>query len=339
MCVRARPLSRTLLALGATLALAGAVVGCGSDDTSSADTGTSTGTSELAGKTLGIAVPTLAGPFFVPEVYGAMDEAEKAGMKTTVVNAGGYDKGAVQVQQIEDLIAKGVDALVIEPIDPNALKPVLERAIESGIKIVAVGLPPTDLDLRVFDLDHREIGRTMGQAMVDALPDGGSVIAEPGPAGVHWTSERLAGFKEAIEGSGIEVIAEQASPNTVEEGVKITETLLSRHPDVDGIYAVDNGLGAGAARVLEQTGRAGDVKVVAAVLDRDVIKYLRDGTITAVAAIEPVTIGRETAGSAIKLLRGEDVPERSTIEVKLVTSDTVDSVADEALFAPEGFRP
>jgi ABC-type sugar transport system substrate-binding protein len=291
-------------------------------------------------KTIGVSLPSEQGPFFIPEIYGQTDEGKKLGYKVLVSNAGGYDRLSVQTAQVEDYITRRVDGIIIEPIDPTAIQPVLRKAQDAGIKVVAVSLPKdTPLNVAIVDFNHYLIGQRMGEAMIKALPNGGSIVAETGPAGAFWTTSRYQGFQDSLKGHNINVLGEQASENSVDQGVKLTEDFMSKYPQTQGIYAVDNGMGVGAAQVLKRLGKAGQVKVVTAVLDHDIINGLKDGTIYAAAALQPVLIGRTEVRILDKVFKGQSVDKQTIVPVQVVTKENVDTIPTDTLFAPDGFRP
>jgi ribose transport system substrate-binding protein len=290
--------------------------------------------------TIGVSLPSEQGPFFIPEIYGQTDEATKLGDKIIVTNAGGYDKLSVQISQVEDYITKHVDGIVIEPIDPTAIQPVLQKALDAGIKVVAVSLPKdSPMKLAIVDFNHYVIGQNMAQAMIQALPNGGNIVGETGPAGAFWSTSRWQGFTDELKGHNINVLGTQASENSVAQGVKLTEDFLSKYPRVDGIYAVDNGMGIGAAQVVSKLNKSGQVKIVTAVLDQDIINGLKNGTIYAAAALQPVLIGRTEVDIVDKQMRGQTFDKYTIVPVKVVTKDTVDTISLDTLVAPAGFRP
>lgn len=328
---RSRPRRRSWHALVAVLVMVVVVAACGGASQSAGTTKT---------KTIGVSLPSEQGPFFIPEIYGQTDEGKKLGYNVLVTNAGGYDKLSTQISQVEDFITKHVDGIVIEPIDPVAIQPVLKKALDAGIKVVAVSLPQdTPLKLAIVDFNHYVIGQSMGAAMTQALPNGGKIVAEAGPAGAFWSSTRFQGFQQALAGKNINIVANQTSENSVAQGVTLTEDYLSKYPNIDGIYAADNGLGLGAAQVLKRLGKSGQVKIVTAVLDPDIISGLKDGTIFADAALQPVLVGRTEIQILDKQLKGEPFARSTLVPVQVVTKANVDSIPIDTLFAPAGFRP
>ncbi|MEQ8964982.1 MAG: substrate-binding domain-containing protein [Azospirillaceae bacterium] len=299
----------------AAIALSGAIVGAAS--------GSALG--QEAGK-LGVSMPTVQGPFFTALLYGIVDEAEAQGFEPIVLDAGGYANVDQQVSDMQNLLVQDVSAILIDPADDNAFVGVLMESEAQGVPVVASGAPLTGTNAAV-SASHCDLGLAMAEGAVELLPEGGTVAALTGPAGAFWATERYRCFKEALDGSGIEIVAEQSSEPDAAVGLSIATDLLQRFPDVDLLYGADDTVGVGAARAVQSNDACDDIAVLTAILGETTEELMREGCIDYVVAQQTVVIGRESVRVAKALLDGEELEETSIIvPVVPVTPTTLDEV-------------
>lgn len=116
---------------------------------------------------------------------------------------------ARQVANIEDLITRGVDAIIVTPISPTAVVPVLERAYRAGITVVLLGARAnTDKYSALVTVDDYEFGRTGAEWLAKKLGGKGKIIALNGIAGTSVSEERWQGARDVFyRYPGIQVIA------------------------------------------------------------------------------------------------------------------------------------
>src|SRR5258707_1428429 len=150
-----------------TLAVAALAFGIGSADAK-----------EL--KSIGISLGSLGNPFFIALSKGAEAEAKKTNLSVKVLTVGfDYDIGK-QFTQIDNFIAAGVDLILLNPADPNAVEPAIKKAQAAGIMVVAVDTAAKGADLTVTT-NNVQAGESSCQYIVDKLKGNGNVIIENGP--------------------------------------------------------------------------------------------------------------------------------------------------------------
>ena len=315
-------------------ALLAALAGCGGD--SEADGGAAAG-SDTKG-VIGVSYPTVEGPWFTAVLYGMTDEAEKQGYDLVISNAGGYQNVDTQVGHMADLVQRRVDAILTAVADPVALAAPIQEARDADIPVIAAGEKGENVVSSVSS-SHCTLGEEMAEGAKTLLPDGGKLAALTGPAGAFWTVERWDCFKKALGGSGIEIVAEQASEPSVSEGLRLAEDLLKRHPDLDLFYGVDDTVGVGAAQAIKQGPGCDGVGVVTAILGTDAEQLLQEGCIDYLVAQQTVTIGRESVATAVKAVEGGSVSADVEVPNVVVTPDNVDSIDKTTIRQPDGWRP
>lgn len=293
--------------------------------------------------TVGMAEVGLTGSFLVGESYGASDEAKKQGVDLVFLEAGGFGGLQKQIANVETLIARKVDVIIIDPISVEALTPVLNKAKEAGIPVVGVGDQVNHPAVVASVTSQQEdIGKAMGQALVDASKGNQvNLVVLAGPPGAEWTTRRLAGFESVVKAaSNIKELTTQWFPDeTRANGLTLAENYLKTFPDANAFYTADNAVGLGVGDSLKQQGKAGQIQVVTCVVDADTVQMIKDGAITADVAQQPVAAGRLALQVAIKVVRGEKVDPLNLISTVTITTATVNDVKTDTMMAPEGWKP
>lgn len=337
----ARSRALTFLVLGSAMVLTACSGGSPAPEspgTNPSDGGATT-PADQGGGTIGVSVPTTEGPYFTAMLYGITDEAEKAGYDVTILSAGGYGEVDTQVAQIETLTTQQVDIILVDPADPTVTEGAITQAVNQGITVVGAGDPAPGAHGSAA-ASHCDVGKDLAVGAMELLPDGGDIAVLAGPAGAHWSTERLRCFKEAIVGSGITIVAEQTTDPDIAAGLSTATDFLQRFPDIDLIYGADDTVGTGAARAVQAAGRCGATKVLTAVFGEQIEQLMADGCADYDVALQPVLIGRDAVQLAIQLKNGE-TPTETEIAVPnvAVTPDNMADVVIDAIRAPQGWKP
>ncbi|MCG0238288.1 MAG: ribose ABC transporter substrate-binding protein RbsB [Firmicutes bacterium] len=306
-------------ALAAVLALA-LVAGCGQKQDGGAGQNQPSQTGgEQQGQqyTIGLAISTLNNPFFVDLQKGAEEAAKAAGVKLVVSDA--QDDTAKQVSDIEDLITQKVDVLIINPTDSDAVVPAVEAANQAGIPVITVdrGANGGKVVAHVAS-DNVAGGKMAGELIVQLLGGKGKVIELEGIPGTSAARDRGKGFHEAVDPvEGIEVVAKQPADFDRAKGMQVMENLLQAHPDVDAVFAHNDEMALGAIEALKAAGKTG-VIVVGFDATEDARKAVEAGEMAATVAQKPAEMGKIAVETALKVLKGEQVPEFIPVSLELV---------------------
>ena len=289
--------------------------------------------------TIGVSVPTVEGPFFTSMLYGITDEAKKAGYDLTILSAGGYGNIDQQLDQLQNLISKKVDIIMVDPSDPNATEGPLAQAVAQGITVIGAG-DPAPGSLGYSAAGHCDVGKALADGAKKLLPSGGQIGVMAGPAGAFWSTERLKCFKAAIASTAIKIVAEKATDPDVAQGLSGASDMLQRFPDLDLIYGADDTVGVGAAKAVQAIDRCGKTKVLTAVYGEQAESLMAEGCIQYDVALQPVLIGREAVKLAIALHQDKK-PAVTDVDVPIVaiTPETMKSVDIDAIRSPKGWKP
>src|ERR1700676_607516 len=189
------------------LALIAAITFTGVKESVAADSSGSKGT-------IALSLKTITNDDFQKALADAVKaQVESTGYTFLLVTAGEQTAVSTQVNQVEDLIAKKVTGIVLNPMDGNAVVPVLGKARDAGIPVVIVDSPVAKghegLYITFVGTDNLNAGVQAGKQMVQSLGNKGKVLVVRGANGSLAGDNRVDGFKKGLEGSGATIAGEQ----------------------------------------------------------------------------------------------------------------------------------
>jgi len=269
--------------------------------------------------TLGLAVSTLQNPFFVSLRDGAQTAANRLGVELVVKDAA--DDVEQQKTQVQELIDAGVDAILINPVDGDAIVPAIEAANAANIPVLTIDRSASGGQIvSHIASDNLAGGRMAAEYLAESLGGTGKVIELEGVPGTSAAQQRGAGFNEAIaESEGIEVIARQTANFNREEGKTVFAQLLDQYDEIDGVFAHNDEMILGAIEAAKEAGRAADIRFVGFDAVEDAVNAVESGDLLATIAQQPQEMGRLGVESAVKHLNGEDIPESVPVDLALIT--------------------
>ncbi|GAB2528764.1 substrate-binding domain-containing protein [Paramicrobacterium agarici] len=235
----------------------------------------------------------------------------------------GQGDATTQSGQVDNMVAQGIDVLIISPQDSAALADAVDRAKEAGVKVIAADRSvETKVDTYIGS-DNVEAGEVAGQAIVETFPDGANVVELAGSLGASPTIDRGDGFRTAIEESNIKIIESQTANYDRAEGLKVMEDLLQRFGagEIDAVFAHNDQMSFGAIQAINEAGRDGEIKVFGIDGEEGALDMIQDGTYTATVGY-PLVV-KESAIAAAKLCAGEDIDERIVLDSTLIDSSNV----------------
>ena len=280
---------------------------------------------------IGVSVLATNNPFFV-EMGDAM-KSEAATVGAVVLLTSADSDVARQKTQVSKFIAQHVDAIVLCPADSKAIGPSIAEAHSSGIPIFTAdiaAIAESDKVICHIATDNLGGGREAGRAMIEALGGNGKVAILDHPE-VESVMLRTKGFKEVIDehnrsGKGkIEIVAVLPCRGGNWLSFALTTQLLKDHPDVNGIFAINDPAALGAVLALEQTGKLGQVKVVGFDAQPKGRQAIKEGKIWGDPVQFPDQIGRKTIQAVLKHLHGEQVPKSILIPTTFYSKANADN--------------
>jgi ribose transport system substrate-binding protein len=272
---------------------------------------------------------TLAGNGWREEMICAVKAQSLASGDVTKVIAISKNGGPTeQIQDLQNLISQGVDAIIVNPSDREQLNPVIEEAIAQGIVVVAVDQAVTAEGAYVATNDQVEYGRLGGQWLADAIGGSGNVLYMRGIEGVPADADRDTGFQEVMANyPDIQLKEVFTGWDFTKGGDAAVQELTAA--DYDGIWT--SGIDYTVVNAFETVGKE-PVPVVGAD-NNGFVKQLLDGTPGA-AVTNPAVIGGVGTAIALQALNGEE-PEQTTLLTPQVW-DLANNQADlEANYFPD----
>lgn len=271
-------------------------------------------TSKSKTTTVGFSVSTMNNPFFVTLVEGAKETAKEKDVDLIVVDAG--DDVAKQASDIEDLMSKNVNVLLINPVDSDAIAPAVKDAIAKGIKVISVDRVVNGVDVDCQIASDNVEGAKMASEYLKELIGSGSKVAElQGVPGASATIDRGTGFHE-IADTELEVVASQTGNFNRAEGMTVMENILQADNSILGVFAHNDEMALGAIEAITASNK--DIKVVGFDATDDAISAVNEGQLAATVAQKPDVMGKTAIEAAVQLLAGESIEESIPVEVELI---------------------
>lgn len=226
------------------------------------------GTDEEVSKgRIGMTCMDLGNPFF-QLIANEMEKA--AGEKGyTLVALSGENEPGLQNSQINDFVAQGYDAIFLNPVDSVSAGQGVKKAHEAGIPVFTFDIQISDDEAKKLVTSHigsdnYQGGRLAGKSMIEALGNKGTVAVISLPE-VSSCILRVNGFKDELKeaGSPIQIVTELSGKGRRDEGFKVGTDILQAHPDVNGIFAINDPSGLGAYSAVQKAGKTDQITVIA----------------------------------------------------------------------------
>lgn len=279
------------------------------------------GGGEGGGQRIGLSISTLNNPFFISLRNGAQKAAKDAGVEIVVADA--QNDAAQQQDDVQNFVTQQVSAILVNPVDSEAIVPAVQAANQANIPVIALDRGAGGGEIAtLIASDNIEGGRMAARELIE-LVGSGSIAQLEGIPGTSAARDRGQGFEEVINGQdAVQLVASQSANFDRAEALNVTQNILQSNPDIKGIFAQNDEMALGAVRALGD--RAGSkVKIVGFDAIEDALKAIQDGRMNATVAQQPAKIGSLGVENAMKVVDGESVKENISVEVKLVTKENV----------------
>lgn len=278
---------------------------------SSKQTGGNQGSNGKKQYEIAFSLKTVTNDAFQSAIADAVKKnVEAAGHKFTLITAGDETAVSTQVSQLEDLIAKGVDGIILNPMDANAVIPALEKAKNAGIPVVLVDSTIAeghdDLYITYVGTDNFAASKIAAEKLTEALGNKGKVIIVRGANGNSVGDARVNGFKAGL-GSGIEIVGEQPGDWSNDVAKQVTENMLQANPQVDGLFSASDVMLDGILQAIEDAGRQG-IKIMSFDGSDDGIELIKEGLIMGTMAQFPNEMGKIAVETLVGVLDGKIDP-------------------------------
>jgi ribose transport system substrate-binding protein len=220
-----------------------------------------------------------AHPYWLDAQYGGRDAAAELGVTWTYVGPADFNTPE-QVTTLEQIIARNPAGIIVAALEPDALTPAIDRAVEAGIPVVTVDTDaPNSKRMTYLGTDNYQAGRVLGDRIGVVLNGEGEVGIATVP-GQFNLEERIRGLNDVLAAKypNIQVVATVDDKNDDSATADAVVAMLQAHPEIDLVTSM-NAVGAGVAAALRQTGQAGTVKAVVFDITDPILDALTDNTL------------------------------------------------------------
>lgn len=274
----------------------------------------------------------------VAEMQYAADQDKSDVSSITITDAN--NSTDTQISQINDLLTKGIDILLVDATSSTALNGAIQRAWQQGVLVVSLDSEVRSEHALIVNTDNTEFGKIGGKWLAGKLKSGDDIVTLDGTSGVPVNQQRLDGALGALKPAGINIVGSADTDWDQAKGQTAAANLLSAHPEIKGIYSQGGAPSLGALNAIHQRGSAlipitgegnnGFLKAW---------KKLKDSSgWESIAPSNPPSLGASALKEGIKAIRGTDPGPRVKIDLPVITQDTLDSIVrpnmPDSLFLP-----
>jgi ribose transport system substrate-binding protein len=280
-----------------------------------------------------LVMKSLANEFFKTMEDGARRHQQAHATEYELVAAGIKDEQDVsrQIELVEQMIARRVDALVLAPADSKALVAAAGRALDAGLVVVNIDnrldagvLAERGVAIPFVGPDNRKGARRVAEAVAARLKPGDPIaIVEGAPNAFNGIQRRL-GFEDAARAAGLPIVRSQSGHWETARANQVVAAIVSERPDVKAVLCANDSMALGAVAALKAAGRQGEVLVAGFDNITAVQQLVRDGPILATADQHGGELAIYGIEHALQMLRDRQArPADRETPVDLVTRDSL----------------
>ncbi len=279
-------------------------------------------------KTIGVSVGDLGNPFFMAIVKGVTDKSkELAGKDVKIISGDMQWDLNKQFIQLDNFKGAGVDMIIVNAADPVAIEPAMKRMREAGIITVAVDVSAKGADATVTT-NNVQAGEIACNYITDKLKGKGKVVilnAQPTSA----VLDRVEGCKKSFaKAPGIKILSDnQNAKGSRDGGMEVMTSLLTAHPQIDAVFAINDPEAIGADLAARQQGRKGIVMTsVDGAPDVEVALKEKGNQVEASASQNPYAMAAKAVEVGFAIAKGTPPADPLTlIPSELVTRENIGS--------------
>lgn len=273
------------------------------------------------GLVFGFTVTTNNNPFFA-EIEAAVRAVVEANGDTLITSDPQSDL-QTQISQCEDMIAQGIDCLLLCPIDSAAIKSVLTLCKEQSIPVINFDTDVVDVDLvdAIVATNNYSAGVAVGEDMLKVLPKGAKIAILDIPSNVA-SNARVQGMLDTL-GDHVTVIDRLNGKGDTGVSLPIAEDLIVANPDLAAFFGMNDPEAIGCVQAVASQNKTGEILVWGVDGSPEAKQCVAEGTMVGTGAQSPATIGKVTIETAYKVLAGETFDEKIYIDSFIINADNI----------------
>lgn len=288
------------------------------------------GETGVEGKTIGFSQSFITTDWIKQQRAGVLESAARYGLKTIVFDAN--NQPAKQVRDIEDLVTRKVDVILISTYFAEAITPAIREVNRAGIPLVVLSSPLAS-GVRYDSLlstDTTDTARSAAEFFVKELKGEGNVVEIDGSPGSVVNQARGNGWHEIIDRTpGIKVLGRVVGDYNRAKAIQGMEDLLQTHPKIDAVYSHNDDMAIGAIKAAREAGRQKQMWFTGYDgLSSDALEAVAGGDLKATWRYLP--FGTEAVEVAVRVLQKKSVPNRIAFPSPMITRENVAEFFDPA---------
>src|SRR5258708_25142410 len=247
-----------------------------------------------------------------------------------------------QINLVRYYITRGVTGLVKAATDAKALVQVTNHALQANIPVesIAPGTTPHPSNVPLFATNNVASAIKAADLLSQALHGSGKIAFIPFLAGSATNDQRAQGFMQGLtKYPGLKLVATQYSQSDTNTALRVTEDILSAHPDLNGIFAANEPGVIGAAEAVKRAGKSGKVVIIGWDAAPDELTAVQNGEISALVVQNPFRMGYDSLNAIVKIIRQHATFTSEDTGVTFVTKHNLNDSSVQAVLNPSCQNP
>lgn len=282
---------------------------------------------------IAVVVSTLNNPWFVVLAETAQERCLELGHESVIFDS--QNDPAAEAAHFENILAAGYDAILFNPTDSDGSIASVEKAKARGVPVFCIDREINSNEAAAAQIlsDNYQGCVELGQYFVEVVGEEGKYAELLGIVGDNNTFNRSKGFHSVVDRyPRLEMVAQQSAEFDRTKGLEVMESILQANPDIDAVFCGNDAMALGAYRAVASAGKEKQVMVFGFDGADDVVESIARGEIQATAMQFPKKMARQAAEFADEWLAGKrDFPQKTFVDVELVTPENVDQYGDFGL--------
>ena len=288
------------------------------------------GQQEEAALTIGFVPKAFNSPYWITMDEAIKEVASEKGIEIISQAPKAETDVSQQVEIIENLIIRGVDALLIAPAGSKELVSVVGKANKAGIPVVIVDTRLDDEAVEAQGVeyvsfvgsDNYDGGKIAAEFMLEKLGSAKVAVLE-GIAGHESSDARVGGFTDRVAGTGLEIVTSQTAQWERSKGFDVFQNMLTAHPEIEALFSANDEMALGAYQAIAQAGRE-DIVIVGFDANDDAKQAIKEGKMLGSIAQYPGDMGVMALETALAVLDGKSVERYIKSTLNVVTKDMLE---------------
>lgn len=280
------------------------------------------------------AIKNLTNPYFIEEARGVQEACDELGITVDIQATNADTEVDKQLEICENFLATKPDAIIIAPLSSTGIVPFVKNCNDAGVPVINVDTamdPDTMKEMGASVVttvitDNYAAGVAAAEAIIEELDGKGKILVLEGTSGAQTAEDRKRGFLDTMEekGAEIEIVDSQPADYNRNKGYEVFTNMFAANPNVDALFAANDEMALGALQVMDEYGKAGEIKVVGINFSEDAKTAMKDGKMLGSVNQDPYMLGRLAALAAYHHITGtEEVDELYMTESIMMYVDDI----------------